>query len=207
MKKIILLFAIILSSSVLFAQSPLNLGVKLGANYSIIKSDVKGSSLSDQSKMSFTGGALARLKIKKLSLQAELLFATKGGELKAGNITEKVNFSTLDVPLLVGYKIFDLKVLKIRANAGVVPSFTLSKDKNTFLYKEGYKDSYISAAAGFSVDIPLFIFDVRYQHGLGEFYDVKKGIDSQTFPAGVTVEGDGTISNNLLTISVAYKFL
>lgn len=188
------------------AQLPINIGFKVGGNYSLVKSDFEigggsGFSTSDKNKMSFLGGTLVRIKLKKLSLQGEVLFVTRTGEVDVdsgfGSPTKAdIKFSTLDIPLLVGYEVLDLKVAKLRVNAGVIPSFKASvSDINAGLGKEGYKDSFVSGAIGASVDIPLFIFDVRYQHGLGKVYELKSNIS--TFE----------LNNNLLTVSVAWKII
>ena len=202
MKKLILLFAVILTTSIAFAQSPLNLAVKLGGNYSIINSDYNTfPDLKDKSQFTYSAGLMARLKIKKFSLQAEALYVTKKGEIQDDTKVIDaidIDFATIDFPILVGYKLVDLKVVKLRANAGVIPSITASKSGS--LDKDSYKDSYLSAAAGLSLDIPLFVFDVRYQHGLGDFYEV-----SENFGNGTVAKGN--ISNNLVTFSVGYKFL
>lgn len=198
MKKILLLFALILTTCISYAQSPLNLAAKLGANYSIVNSDFQAiPDTEDKAQFTYSIGALARLKIKKLSFQAEALYVTKQGEVDNNtNVIDavKIKFATFDFPVLVGYKIADLKVLKIRANAGVIPSIVASK-ANGDLDKDSYKDAYFSAAGGLSVDIPLFLIDLRYQHGLGDFYEISE--------SSIT----NSASNNLVTLSVAYKFL
>ena len=203
MKNLLLLFTILLTASITVAQSPLNIGLKVGGNYSIVKSDFPSTgglaSFEDKSKISYSFGALARLKLKKFHVQGEILYVTKKGEIETSTFgvsqATDIDFATFDVPILIGYKIADLKVVKARINAGVIPSFTANKKANDLMEEDGYKDSYISAAGGISVDIPLFLIDLRYQHGLGDFYELED--------SGST----SSVSNNLITLSVAYKIL
>lgn len=192
MKKLFPLIVAVLFALPISAQ--INIGLKGGANYSFTdyKSDLPNLSFSNAA--SWCGGAFARVKLKKFHVMAEGLFTGHQGGMKVDLNTEsKINFYTVDVPLLIGYKLIDLKVAKIRLNAGVVPSFTVMKLGD--LPSADYKDSYLSAAGGVSLDIPLFIFELRYQGGLGEYYKVESNITNTT------------ITNNMLTLSMGWKIL
>lgn len=176
------------------AFSQINLGIKIGGNYNFngFESDSLGLSLNDE--ISFQAGGLVRLKIKKIHLQGEALFSSRKGEIISGSGTNsKINFYTFDIPLIIGYKLIDLKVVKVRLNAGLVPSFNVVKLGD--LEKLDYKDSFYSATGGISVDVPLFLFDLRYQGAIGDYYEVQ------------SVNHTTTLTNNLLTFSVAWKIL
>jgi len=79
--------------------------------------------------------------------------------------------------------------LKLGVNAGITQSVNLTKSGD--LPEDGFEDGYTSGTIGVAADIPLFIFDVRYQHGLGDYY-ASPGFESQ---------------NNMLTLSVAWKII
>ncbi|MAX81844.1 MAG: hypothetical protein CL843_16900 [Crocinitomicaceae bacterium] len=171
MKKFIALFILFVSGSAIYAQSPFDLGVKAGGNYSVFYSDADG--FSSNGNVSYTGGVFARLRAKRLSAQAEILYVGVNGkgkyEIEGQEFEADFVFSNLDLPLMVGYKFIDAKVLKFRLNGGVIQSFNLTQGGD--LVGDDFEDGYTNVALGVSADIPLLVFDVRYQHPLGEFYD------------------------------------
>ena len=125
MKKLIVFILLISAGSLAYSQVlPLDLGIKAGANYSLIGTDVDG--LSADGTASFTGGAFARLKIKKWRITGEVLFVNVQGESEIEVLGEKrttdLSYSNVDFPILLGRELLDLKVLKLGLNAGVIQS-------------------------------------------------------------------------------------
>jgi len=177
--------------TLLFSQ--VNLGIKAGANYNFNGFSSDSLNLAFDNATTFSGGAFVRVKIKKISLQAEGLFIGRKGTVSINNADKNINFYSFDLPLLLGYKLIDLKVIKLRLNAGVIPSFHIKSLGD--LEDANFKDSFYSLAGGVSVDIPLFIFDLRYQGAVGDYYALKN-IDSST-----------KLTNSLITLSVAWKIL
>jgi hypothetical protein len=186
-----ILILLLVLPSLLFSQ--VNLGIKAGANYNYNGFSSDSLNLAFDNATSFSGGAFVRVKIKKISLQAEGLFIGRKGTVSVTNVDKNIDFYTFDLPLLIGYKLMDLKVVKLRLNAGVVPSFHIKSVGD--LEGANFKDSFYSLAGGVSLDIPLFIFDVRYQGAIGDYYALKN-IDSST-----------KLTNSLLTFSIAWKIL
>ena len=177
-----------------FAQ--INVGFKVGANYNFneFKSDSLNFKLDNA--ISFQGGSFVRVKIKKIHLQVEGLFTGRKGEIfnvTGGAGSQKINFYSFDMPLIIGYKLIDLKLAKLRLNLGVVPSFNMAKRGDLELLN--YKDSFYSVMGGISLDIPLFLFDIRYQGAIGDYYQLQE-VDQNT-----------KLLNSLLTLSVALKVL
>jgi hypothetical protein len=91
------------------------------------------------------------------------------------NIENHVTFSTIDVPVLIGYKIVDGKVFNIRAfagpkfklNAGSKLSFTNLTD-NTELSDEekeaitgDFKNASVGLELGAGIDVLMFTIDAR----------------------------------------------
>jgi len=173
--------------------SQVNLGIKASANYDYHGFSSDSLDLSFENTTSYSGGAFLRVKIKKISLQAEGLFIGRKGTVSVNDVEKSINFYSFDLPLLIGYKLIDLKVIKLRLNAGVIPSFHIKSFGD--LEDANFEDSFYSLAGGISVDIPLFIFDIRYQGAIGDYYALKN-IDSST-----------TLTSSLVTLSVAWKIL
>ena len=189
--KIALLFAFLLGVQSVYSQ--VNLGLKVGANYNFNGYQSDSLNLNLDNATSFSGGAFLRIKVKKLSIQGEGLLAHRKGAYEKNGLSSKIDFYAFDVPILLGYKLIDLKVVKLRVNAGVIPSFTITKTDD--LGELDYKDAFYSAAAGVTLDIPLFMFDLRYQGGIVD-YSSLKGINSNT-----------TLNNSLVTLSVGWKII
>lgn len=193
MKKILTSACIIAlwAMSPLFAQ--INIGLKAGANYNFNTHSSDSLNLSLGNAASFSGGGLVRVKIKRLSIQGEGLFVGRNGEAKSNGKKEVIKFYSFDLPLLLGYALIDAKVIKLRVNAGVIPSFKIASFGD--LEKANFEDSFYSAAAGISLDIPLFLFDIRYQGGIGNYYEVK------------SVNATTQFTNSMVTFSVAWKII
>ncbi len=189
--RIIFVSTFLFVSNSIFAQ--VNLGIKFGANYNFngFESDSLDLSFNNATTVQF--GALARVKIKKIHLQGEALFTSRKGEVIDINSQQKINFYTFDTPLIIGYKLMDLKVVKLRLNAGLIPSFNIAKLGD--LDKANYVDAFYSATGGISLDIPLFLFDLRYQGAIGDYYELKD------------VNQHTTLNNSLLTLSVTWKII
>ncbi|MFT4753864.1 MAG: hypothetical protein ACI9GM_000463 [Salibacteraceae bacterium] len=177
------------------AFSQINLGLKLGVSYNVNNYQSDSLDFSFDNAVTFQGGGLVRLKIKKIHVQAEGLFTSRKGEVfnTSGGSGSKINFYTFDLPLIVGYKLVDLKVVKLRLNLGLIPSFNIAKLGD--LDKADYTDSFYSAMGGISLDVPFVLLDIRYQGAIGDYYQLQ------------SVNKNTTFTNSLLTLSIAWKII
>ena len=198
MKKISFLLLTLLITQMSFAQ--LNLGIKGG----IITSKLY-TSLSDYNEQSITGyygGAFLRIKMNKMFLEPEVYYIHKGGDLFSSSEDKdyEIRLNTLDVPLLLGLKLIDLKVLKLSAIAGPVASFVTN---NSVTYTQGgihYEDPDISndlnninwgLQVGGMMDILMFTIDVRYEIGLNDILN----------------NNNNQLTNNIFLIGIGLKLL
>lgn len=132
MKKVLAVVFTIVATNVSMAQ--FDLGIKGGLNLSNIVTNA--GSFSQNIKQSYdykTGwafGVYSRIG-KKLYLQPEVLFATKGGKVNVvpvgggSPVSVDIKTNNIDVPILIGYKLFN----KLRINAGPVASFKINEDE------------------------------------------------------------------------------
>ena len=197
MKKVFFLAALLLTVS--YASAQLNFGLKAGYNSSLSLSNLSSIESGDynltdvKSELSngFHAGVFARIG-KKLYFEPELLYAMGKKEYTItlqdamnNDVTydKFVNISTVDIPLLIGYKIVDLKMLNLRAFAG--PKLRLdagSKLSFDNLVTDGevtiddlkgeVKSSQIGLEAGVGVDILMFTLDARF-NVIGDMYQTK----------------------------------
>lgn len=190
----VLMFFGIISASAQLLPS-LQFGIKGGANFSQLKDD--GNWFNASTRTGYLIGAWARIGGAGLHFQPELYVTSKGSEGTYEGEDGKVNFTTLDLPLLLGTRI-GVGPIAARIQAGPVVSFVMNQD-NSFkdaLADVGrfdkYKHQNISLTGGLGLDVSKFRADLRYEHGLSDVF--KK-------------ENDGNGKLSLWTLSVGYRLL
>ena len=186
MKKITLMAVLLLGAMASFGQS-FTLGVKTGINLATLKGDVGDES----NRMGYQAGAWARVGGAGFYVQPEVYLGSKGGEFgtirQNGTTYEgdgKVNFTTLDIPVLIGNK-FGFDKLNFRIMAGPVISFLLDKSaKENYAVAtnfDNYKNQTIGLQSGAGVDLGNVSVDLRYEKGLSNIdksgqYDQKQNL-------------------------------
>ncbi|MDF3077818.1 MAG: hypothetical protein K0S09_1707 [Sphingobacteriaceae bacterium] len=175
MKKITLIALLLtLGVTAAFAQS-FNLGIKGGLNLAKLQSNLT----SEENRLGFQVGAWARIGAVGFYVQPELYLGSKGSNFTSivqQNGTEvsqeeKVSFTTLDLPVLVGTKI-GVSNLNVRFMGGPVVSFILDKENPTSgAYQSitdfhNYKNNALGLQAGAGIDISKLSIDLRYEAGL-----------------------------------------
>lgn len=222
MKKVLLLFAALFMATVVNAQiSPITFGPKVGyqttklsTNKDIIKSDFKGN-------MAF--GVFARLTIKNVVLQPELLYYKSGKVFEVSplgdnwginnlipNPTLSINQSNLAMPILLGYQFIDIPLIKMRANVGPVFYFTLGKAEYAMngenlpiqFDDDITEDMTMGAALNLGIDIWKLTLDINYSLGLSDVMD-----DELDVPMIGEIDlGDDT-KQNIFTVTLGFKIL
>ena len=185
-----LIFAAVLLLSFTMANAQFNFGLKAGYNSSLNFEDISAVQSGDynlddvKSELAsgFHAGAFARVFINKLYIQPEVLYSLQKKDYQITlqdisnntvSVDKFVTFNTIDVPLLVGYKLLDLKVANLRAFAG--PKFRLNAGSqisfknlteganiDTEALKGEFKDSQIGLEAGAGIDVLMFALDFRF---------------------------------------------
>lgn len=185
MKKVVILFLAVLSSTVTFAQG-LDLGVKAGVNFANI-TDASGLS----NRTGFVAGVFIGGKLNdNLGIQADLLYSQQGAEFNAGNF----DLNYVNVPIVLKYFLTE----SLHLHAG--PQFgVLIDDKAQTVIGETINDIAtndfdISGVIGAGFDLPLGIrVDGRYNFGLTDIPD-----DNSFASKG---------KNSVVTLSLGYSFL
>jgi len=160
------------------AESPVNLGIKIGMNSSSLITNV--DEFFDKSEINhYLVGAFARVSLGRLYFQPEAYFNTKGGIITATNsITEMQDFSevfsyqTIDIPLLLGVNIINKPVFNLRVHAGPVLQYVTSDpilSEVSHLNIDELKDNYIGIQAGIGLDIWFISVDARIENSFNIF--------------------------------------
>jgi hypothetical protein len=198
------------------AQAPLSLhlGPKLGPT--VNRLPTQSGDLEATSVVGFSGGAFVRLGLKKFLLQPEALVSLKGGEVELGEQQTapglageyRRTYWTLDFPLMLGYRLLDLKLVKLRLHAGPMTAIKLAESDeyrqaiNDANSQEDYK-SFIRQQqwgfmAGIGVDVWKITADLRYEGSFG---------DLSTEAAEAAQGDDSGFRNSMFRLSVGFKLL
>lgn len=147
------------------AQMPISLGVHGGWNGTKIDSkDIKGSTYSG-----YMLGAFARININKFYIEPAVNYVKNSSKFK---FTEaiKMDYSSVKVPVLVGYKILKTGLLNLRVYAGPQVSFVTNKFKfDGDVIKDLLKDenkALWDVRIGAGIDVLSFSLDVDFEQGL-----------------------------------------
>lgn len=153
MKKVILSFLVLLFAVSTQAQK-LDLGLKIGANFSKL-SDVGESGL--KGKTGLVAGAFVSIGTSKFAVQPELLYSQQGAKTDFGDF----DMDYVNVPIMVKFYIIP-NLLNIQAG----PQFGFLTHESLADQVEA-KDFDFSGAVGAGIDLPLgFRADARYNFGL-----------------------------------------
>lgn len=178
MKRILLIVVVFLAANTAFSQ--FTFGPKIGYNTS--KLSVDRSDIKTDLKNSFQFGLFARFG-KKYYLQPELNWLTQGGVFKnteeqenLEKFDQEIKLKTVQVPVLIGVKLVNLKIMNLRAHAGPVASFVTDKEIDSKKLNDYFepikqadlKDIIWSAQIGLGVDVLMFTLDIRYNLGLNK---------------------------------------
>ncbi|WP_121966651.1 porin family protein [Myroides sp. N17-2] len=192
--KLLASVALMFVGATTYAQSPspFHVGIKAGANFTNISTDMK-----DYSSKTATGyglGAMARLDIKKTYIQAELFFSEKNSKFEGDSNSFDIKSKQIEIPVVIGHKILDLPLFSLRGFAGGVytntfdDKFSGAKIEQTVKF-DNFDKNNIGYRVGAGVDILKFTVDVSYD---GSFSKTNKETGSRP---------------NTWMVSVGYFFL
>ena len=191
MKKVFLLFAALFIATIANAQiSPITFGPKVG--YQTTKLSVDKANIKSDFKGNMTFGVFARLTIKNIVIQPELLYFKSGKVFEVNvlgndwgfdnfipNPTFTINQSNLALPIMIGYQFIDIPIIKMRANVGPVFYFAVGKteyssnftgDTKTKVQESPNEDMTMGAALNLGIDIWKLTLDINYSLGLTDVF-------------------------------------
>lgn len=229
MKRLLLSFALVAMTTTLFAQLPISLGIKGSINSTKITTDnaIAGASdytlsdLKSDAANGFNVGAFLRLKHNKVFLQPELLYSVQKGKTTysiptsttqsglEGAVTQHMDVKSIQIPLLLGVKVLDLKVASVNLMTGPAMSFILDGSEITLNKTDGvavdptlydpsnFKNNTWDWQAGIGVDVAMLSLDVRYAWGLT---NVSEGVTDKNLTA-IGFKNKG----NTLTLSLGIR--
>jgi hypothetical protein len=181
------------------------LGIRLGYNANKLTTNL------DSIKSDFNSGFNVSVWAhfgKRLYFAPELRYTLSGGVFtEEGNVSttgwkQKIAVGSMDIPLLLGFKIIHSKAITWRIELGPEMSFVINEKIKELNDVTGpITTSDINKAnwfimAGTGIDVLFLNFDIRYQYGLNAMItDVTNGTETMNF----------NTKNNLLSVTVGFK--
>ncbi len=188
MRKTLLTAILSIFCITVFAQlSPINIGIHGGVTNTNIDTKSLGSSIENirtNAKNGFMLGAFARINFGKWYFSPALNYTERKTEAQftisnsnnKGVYTKDLKYSTIDIPMLVGYKIIRLPMLRLRAFAGPVASFSVNPLDIGWSGIEGPtkpdidpKNASWNIKVGAGIDLWKLSLDMDYEKGLTDF--------------------------------------
>ncbi|MDQ0592329.1 opacity protein-like surface antigen [Chryseobacterium ginsenosidimutans] len=162
------LFACITCSVDANAQQTLafHIGIKGGTNFTKMSSE--SSALEGKYGLGYQTGMMTRVDFNHLYVQGEVLFNKRktSYEMKDGS-SSKLKWNSINVPIVIGYKIVNNKDFNIRAFAGGVYSYAFNDNLSTTkVLQEGFNKFNVGITGGVGIDYKNFSVDLRYETGL-----------------------------------------
>lgn len=196
MKKIIL--SLLIAFAAIFTAKAqvlpnIQFGLKGGLNLVNVSSSAS-STFSSNNQAGYLGGVWARFGALGFNFQPEMYFAKKSTDITSNGLEIKANFTSIDVPLLIGAKIGALGIGG-RFYTGPVVSFAINKNETVAgvsqeISAANYKDQNFAWQFGAGVDVKAISFDLRYE----------AGITQQNY-------ANATTRVNLFSLAVAYRLI
>lgn len=168
-----LVLAALMFTSVLVKAQNVDFGIKAGVNYGTLPSSM--DELTDEAgKLGFNVGVFARVG-DALYFQPEVNFSTYSSEFTYASEKFEPKFRNLNVPLMVGYKVVNEEILKLRVSLG--PDFNYALKDPIAPSNTEYKRFNAGGVLNAGVDLGMFTIDARYSRGLTKAND---GLDQKS---------------------------
>ncbi len=207
MKKFVLVMVFALSVSA-FSYGQFALGVKIGYNANKLSTNL--DTVKSQFNSGFHVGVWTRFG-KRFYVAPELQYTMSGavftneGNLSTNNWKQKIKIGSVDIPVILGFKIIHSDFITWRIELGPQASFNVSKkveDENSVLGP--IKESSLSSMSwyvlgGTGIDILFMKLDIRYQYGLNQLIK-----DVET--SGSTNASFDT-KNQMFVVSLGFKII
>jgi hypothetical protein len=183
MKKIILLAAISLASFAATAQ-----GVDFGVHAGWNNAKINIKQLKVTSHGGYMIGLFARFNASRIYLEPALNFVHKESDVSERSVRKAVKYSSVDIPLLLGYYLLDFSMVKLRAYIGPEISMLTDRLKSSDFNLRSDKTTW-NGKIGAGLDIASLSLDIDYGFG-------------------ITNLGDGQLKKpHALTLALGFKIL
>lgn len=170
MKKALLILSLFAISFAGYSQG-FSIGPKVGLSQTEL--DLSSDAFKNgESKFGYHVGLFARIGLGGIYLQPEVLYTQTQGQFTfdpAGQPIKEydADFNRLDIPVMLGYKMFNF----LRIQAGPIASVDMNsklKDGTQPVKDADFNDASIGYQAGLGLDIGNMIIDAKYESSLNK---------------------------------------
>ena len=185
MKKTVLIISALLIVSVIQAQ--FHFGPQIG--YTASKLTTNTSEITSTIKSNFLFGAFVRIG-DKFYVQPEINWLTQGGiweddGIDVENEKLEMTYKTIQIPVSVGWRIIDLKLVNIRLFGGMSANIATNKEMEINGIAEpiedaNWNDLIWQYQVGAGVDVLMFALDVKYVGGINDWTKNDISFDGKT---------------------------
>ncbi|MCF8348036.1 MAG: PorT family protein [Bacteroidales bacterium] len=200
MKKLTLLMLLLFVSGMMFAQ--FHIGPQIG--YTSSKLTTNTSDIKSTFKSNFLFGAFARFG-EKIYVQPEINWLTQGGIWEATTdgtdpVKTEMTYKTIQIPVSVGWRLIDLKLVNIRIFGGLSANIATDKKMKLDGITQDIKDAdwnnmVWQYQVGAGVDVLMFALDLKYMGGLNNLYKGDIQYDGKTL----------STKSNLFMVTLGWK--
>ena len=186
-KRLAITLTLLSGAGFIMAQGPISFGPKIGFNATELTTDYN-QYIRDM-KSGGQAGLFFSIYLDKFYLQPELYLSLKRGSfdteigdpLNGGisvDVRQEFSLTTVDIPLLLGYKLLDLKLARLRIWGGPVASYLLNRDyvltvdgidQSERISLNDFRDATWGVQFGAGLDLLMLTLDVGYEFGLEDF--------------------------------------
>ena len=187
-------------SGMMFAQ--FHIGPQIG--YTSSKLTTNTSDIKSTFKSNFLFGAFARFG-EKIYVQPEINWLTQGGIWEAttdGTDLGKteMTYKTIQIPVSVGWRLIDLKLVNIRIFGGLSANIATDKKMKLDGITQDIEDAdwnnmVWQYQVGAGVDVLMFALDLKYMGGLNNLYKGDIQYDGKTL----------STKSNLFMVTLGWK--
>jgi hypothetical protein len=192
MRKSLMTLTLLLLAFTTFAGT-FALGIKGGINTSKLSTNLNALTADMQGGYNF--GAFGRFGGKHFYLNPEFLYVVNNSKITSGGVTDAVKTKSIQVPVLLGLNLLNLKVIRLNAFTGPAVSFGTGYESDKSWTYNMNKASW-DYMLGAGIDLLMFTLDVRYSWGLST-KDFTPNNPSSSFTSKV----------NAFRISLGFKIL
>jgi hypothetical protein len=185
MKKTLLIISAVLFVTTIQAQ--LHFGPQIG--YTGSKLTTNSSEITSTIKSNFLFGAFVRIG-DKFYVQPEINWLTQGGiweddGIDVENEKLEMTYKTIQIPVSVGWRIIDLKLVNIRLFGGMSANIATNKEMEINGIAEpiedaNWNDLIWQYQVGAGVDVLMFALDVKYVGGINDWTKNDISFDGKT---------------------------
>ncbi|MDP3357706.1 MAG: outer membrane beta-barrel protein [Lutibacter sp.] len=132
---------------------------------------------SAEKEMGTQFGAFAMIAFDKFFIRPEVNFVSSKNNYPLAFKTANWSSTKIDVPLLLGYKIYDPVSLYLGPSFSSISEMKLDAVEQGSNYPYVYKKSSTSINAGLLVEVGRFGLDLRYQYGITKVEELRVDIN------------------------------